>query len=224
MIKKDLEKLDKNKSKALIKALNPVLPGADYDEKATRVTGHEYSFYPGFVTIELTEHITHPPRRLGMLADADIIENPQNYTDPDKAKSAFDGRVFIFDGTNEPIYKANSAVPLSLDSNCVREYIRFFFSRVRGRHGRFVIVETVDEIDWREDPPPAARRAVAKMIAPLALIGSDEDNNFYLRACLLFKDSLFKARISVDPQGQVDITEEEIIIEEMPVFDDTLTG
>jgi hypothetical protein len=94
-------------------------------------------------------------------------------------------------------------VPINLNENNVIEYIMFFFSYVRGRHGRFIIIENVDDIDWREEPPPAARKAMSKILAPVSVAGIDDDGTFHLSMFVVFKDSLF-------------------IIEDMPVMDDVL--
>jgi hypothetical protein len=124
-------------------------------------------------------------------------------------------------GSNEPIYALNERAPLQLNDGTVADYVRFFFSNVRGRHGRFLITETVDDIQWREEPPPAARKAIGKILVPLTVTGRDPDGGFRLAACMMFKDSLFKAAVTVRRDGIVSLSDEELLIEDMPVLDDT---
>jgi len=80
-------------------------------------------------------------------------------------------------------------------------------------------VENVDDLNWRDDPPPSARKAVSELIDPLILEKEDKDA-FYLRGCMMFKDSLFKSLIKVESDGMVSLHEEELLVEDMPVLDD----
>ena len=100
--------------------------------------------------------------------------------------------------------------------------MRFFFSFVRGRHGRFLITESVDDIAWKDEPPPNARKAIGSLIAPATLTGVDEGGNFSVAALMMFKDSLFKTSIRVTPNGVVTMKDEELVVEDIPVLDDVL--
>ncbi len=111
-------------------------------------------------------------------------------------------------------------VPIKLDDETVADYARFFFTYIRGRHGRFIITENVDDINWKEDPPPAARKAIGKMLGPVSIKKKDEKGTYCLEARVMFKDSLFKTDIYVKPDGTVTLTDEELLIEDMPVLDD----
>src|SRR5262249_28730450 len=115
----------------------------------------------------------------------------------------------------------NQKIPAKLNDSTVSDYVRFFFSFVRGRHGRFLITESVDDIHWKEDPPPAARKAIGKMVMPVMLVKKENNGGFHLQATMMFKDSLFKSDINVTPNGLVQLSNEELLIEDMPVLDDT---
>lgn len=81
--------------------------------------------------------------------------------------------------------------------------------------------ESLEDINWRDDPPPAARKTIGEMIQPLFLEKTDEAGVYYIRACMVFKDSLFKTLVKVEPNGFVSLSDEELLIEDMPVLDDT---
>jgi len=49
-----------------------------------------------------------------------------------------------------------------------------------------------------------------------------DDGNFNLHAQMVFRDSLFSADILVQKDGLVQLTNEQLMIEDMPVMDDTL--
>lgn len=119
----------------------------------------------------------------------------------------------ILDFTNAPIYSLNESLPIFLNDETVEDYVRFFFAHVRGQHGQFVIVEGIDDIRWKDDPPPSARKAVSKLITPLTFKTYDEHKNRILSACIIFKDSLFKAKIRVALNGQITLYDEELMID-----------
>ena len=102
------------------------------------------------------------------------------------------------------------------------DYARFFFSHVRGEHGRFLIIDTVDDIDWKDEPPPSARKATGKMLEELHVIGKGVDGTWHLLGRMVFRDSLFQAQIHVAPDGQVSMSNEELLVDDMPIMDDTL--
>ena len=90
---------------------------------------------------------------------------------------------------------------------------------MKGRHGRFLLVENVDDISWKEEPPPSARSAIGKMLSPIEILGQ-EGGIYHLTAKMIFKDSLFKSDIYIDAHGTVTLKDEELLIEDMHVLDD----
>lgn len=203
------QKLDDGKVAEVLDALNPELAAGDFEATMASIVARDLPFYPGISYMDVADHRAQPPRQVHIL-----YKHPRDgQTSPE---------IKILDWTNEPIYAVNQNAPIQLSEDSVREYLRFFFSMVRGRHGRFIITETVDDINWQEEPPPAARKAVSKMIEPVRIAGTDEDGTYHLRVCLMFKDSLFKVLVKVTKKGEVEISEEELVIEDMPVIDDTI--
>ena len=126
----------------------------------------------------------------------------------------------VLDWTNEPIYILNQQAPIQLNADNIAEYVHFFFTYVRGKHGRFIVTENVDDINWKEDPPPQARKAITKMLLPVTL-KEEKNGNFYLEVTMMFRDSLFKADVEVQPNGLVSLSNEKLLVEDMPVRDDS---
>lgn len=83
---------------------------------------------------------------------------PQHHARPPHGAVHRPDGITVLDWTNAPIYKLNESVPIVLDDKTVGFYVRFFFTYVRGRHGRFLIVESVDDIAWKDEPPPRRAR------------------------------------------------------------------
>jgi hypothetical protein len=149
-------------------------------------------------------------------SQADVLLKEVN---PRLDGSAFDASTATIMVHNLSFYPG---VPIFLDTNSVIEYVRFFFNYIRGRHGRFIVIENVDDISWREEPPPAARKAIGKMLIPLQIYEVNEEGSFFLLVNMMFKDSLFKAKVQVKPNGRVELFDEELVIEDIPVEEDIL--
>ena len=195
-------KLSPVEVESLIEQTKGLFDGISFGAAQTIVMARGLPFYPEYRFLDMADHSHMPPARRFLLQhDDDFI---------------------ILDFTNAPIYNLNDTCPIVLIKANVADYVRFFFQFVRGRHGRFLLVESVDDIQWREEPPPAARKSVGKLINPIAFVSSDTDDKiFHLQGQMMFKDSLFQADITVDNSGLVTLSNEKLLIEDMPVLDDT---
>lgn len=202
MYKEAFTKLELAEVATVLDRLNPEFGGIVFDPLETTVMALDIPFYPGFRLLDIADYSQQPPRRRF------AVYSPSRH--------------FLINFSNEPIYAFNRELPIALDENNAADYARFFFNHVRGRHGRFIIVESVDDINWKNDPPIAARRAISKMIEPVMLEKVDEKGNYHLRACMIFKDSLFRSKVKIKPDGLVSLSDEELLVEDIPVLDDTL--
>jgi hypothetical protein len=200
MFQEALKKLELSEVATIIDQVNPVLDNIRFDPVETTIMAIDLDFYPGFKFLDISDHTVSPPtRRFALYSMGKVV--PLNFS-------------------NDPIYELNRDLPIKLNEENVLDYARFFFSYVRGRHGRFLITEGVDDINWREDPPPAARKAIGKMLQPLELKKSG-GSKYHISSCMMFKDSLFKSDIHITSDGFVSLVNEELLIEDMPVLDDT---
>jgi hypothetical protein len=193
-------KLEADTSARILADLRSVLGTTGFAEGATTLRSHKAPFWPGYDIIEVTDLSTVPPARKFALYKT--------------------GAARIIDWTNRPIYETNEIAPLKLDTRIVVDYVRFFFTYVRGRHGRFLIVESIDDIRWQVDPPLQGRKVMQDMLEPITLIGTT-DEGYALSAFMVFKDSLFRTRINVRKDGVINMSDEELKIEGMPVLQDT---
>lgn len=201
MFQEAFEKLELAEVATILDQTGPLFEGIHFDPVETIVMAVNVPFYPGYRLMDVADYSAMPPTRRYMI-----------YSNKTAA---------VLNFTNQPIYHLNAAVPIRLDESTVTDYVRFFFSFVRGRHGRFIICENIDDIHWKEDPPPAARKAIGKMIIPVTVKSRAGDGAFHLEATMVFKDSLFKSNIAVKADGTVTLGDEELLIEDMPVLDDT---
>lgn len=194
-------KADRLEAEKILAAIGPYLQGGVFPADTSVVMTRPLSFYPGYTFIDIADHATLPARRRFVIRKgSDVV---------------------VLDFSNAPIYALNERCPIRLEERNMAEYVRFFFAFVRGRHGRFQLCETVDDIHWREEPPPAARKAVAKMLKPLEIVSTDAEGTAHFIAQMIFKDTLFETEIEVRKDGSVKLGNEKLLIEDMPVLDDT---
>ena len=200
MYQEAFTKLELAEVATILDRLNPEFDGTVFDPVETTILAQDVPFYPRYRLLDIADYAAVPAlRRYVLYSEDDFL---------------------ILNFTNEPLYALNQKLPIKLTENNVPDYVRFFFTYVRGRHGRFIITESVDDINWKEDPPPSARKAIGKILFPVTLERT-EDGVFYLKACMVFKDSLFKSDIKVEANGFVALSDEELLVEDMPVLDDT---
>jgi len=200
MFKDAYLKLDKVQAGEILDKVNPVLEGKGFDPEKSSVLSLDLAFYPGYVLVELTDYDSLPSlKKYVVMKDDDII---------------------VLNWTNAPVYDLNKKLPIQITGDSVLDYVRFFFTYVKGKHGRFIIVERVDDIDWKEEPPPNARKAVSKFLQPLKILEKQADGSYLIDTRMIFKNSLFASKVKVDKNGFVSIFDEELLIEEMPVLDD----
>lgn len=201
MYHETFEKLELEEIATILDRITPILEGTVFDPLETTIMATDLNFYPGCRLLDISNQTMMPPVRRF------VIYSPK--------KSA------VLNFFNDIIYKFNDEWPISLSEETVISYIRFFLSFVRGKNGRFIVVENVDDVPWKDEPPPSARQAVGRIIKPVTLKDIDGKGIYRIKAHMVFKDSLFTADIAVEQNGLVSISNEELLVEDMPVVDDT---
>jgi hypothetical protein len=182
--------------------INPLLDESQYDPVQTTILAADLPFYHSYQLLKISDQTSHPIRTHYAV---------YSHGDP-----------HVLNFTNEFIYALNKHIPIQLDKDNIYEYVLFFFRHVSGTHGRFLIVESIEDIAWKENPPPNARQAIANMIKPVALKEKRADGTYIFDAHMVFKNGLFRSDILVDHDGNIQMNNEELLIEDMPIIDDVV--
>lgn len=193
------EKLNKNQITSLLEEINPLLDFSDFSAERTVILARQLPFYHGFMLLDITDHSIRPEKK------ALVIYN--------------DDEIYPVTWDSGLIYQLNDKIPLFLNDEIAEDYIRFFFETVNGPRGKLIIVDNVDDIMWRDEPPPSARRALGKTIRPLSYIGQDENGYYIFEMTTFFNQTLYKCKVTCDGTGRVLISDEEVLIEDLPVID-----
>lgn len=196
------QKLTDEERFSVLQEINAGREGSAFDEKTVTIIAQDLPFFPGYRFLDIVDYEENATPQHGF-----FIYKP--------------GDVHVIDWTNQPFYEL-AAENFVLNAQTVSPYVRLFFQYVRSSQGRFLIIDTIDDIVWRNELPPAARKAVSDMITPLELVRQDPDGSFVLRLCMLLKNALFRNEVRVSTTGDVALSLGEVLIEDMPVQDDIL--
>jgi hypothetical protein len=198
----DWQEIDAEEVPSMVAAINRELKERQFDATMTIAKRVSLPFYAEHDLIEFTDTSTSDPAYTRR-----VLFGPEGFQ--------------IMNWSNGPIYSTNEKAPINVGEDNAPEYVKFFFNYVKGRHGRFVIVEDVSEIAWEGDIPEKGKEAVAKIIKPVA-VTNVEDGKINLLAFMVFKDSLFRANVHVERDGMVSLSDEALVIEGMPIVEDAV--
>tara|TARA_R110002124_G_scaffold149220_1_gene314958 strand:+ start:95310 stop:95930 length:621 start_codon:yes stop_codon:yes gene_type:complete len=203
MFREVYEKLEKKNKQEILDIIADAIKPTVLDGDNSSVIRCPIDFYPEHFLYEVADNNVMPPARRFFVIDRDKeTMMPLEYS-------------------SESIYALNNQLGIQITKDNIVDYIKFFFNFARGRHGRFLALESVDDIQWQEEPPLAARRAIASMITPIEVLRVDSKGGFECAACFVFKDSLIRADLKISINGKVDLSGEEILVEDMPIMDDS---
>lgn len=201
MFTEPFTKLEHGAAAALLDLVNPQLEISAFDTASAQIMRTPLPFFDMVDLVEITDPQATPLKKINVLYNAQ------------------DKQVLILNWKNEPIYEANKKWNLALNDENVLFYARFFFGFVKGRHGFFNIINNVSDIAWREEPTKAAKQSLSKMIESVSIAEKTEDR-WTLQSSIIFKDSLFRAQVNVQKDGSVALSNQEILVEDVPVKDE----
>lgn len=196
------EKLEGAKARNFIDRLNKSWMGSPFDAARTVIHARPLGFLDGWTLAEAGDATILPEKR------CIVLDNGQDCVPIE------------FSADFIPGFVARHGVHLTRDS--AADYLRFWFEYARAGADRFLLVEAIEDMPWREEPTPHARKSLGKAVTPLTVISAAADG-FKFKACVLFRDTLFDCTLDVGVRGQVAITNRQTIAEGLTVAD-ALTG
>lgn len=199
-------KLDVDETAVVLDIVNKKIQGSLFDPLETTILSIILPFYPDYRFMHIADHATHPPLER-------FVFHKEGAED-----------VVIIDWRFDTIYQMNASANFKLDEKSVFDYVRFFFSYVRGRHGQFVLCESADHVKWKDEPPQEVRKSLNQALKPLELKEKVGQSGYVLKAYMMLKDTLFTVSISVDKAGRVGMSDHEILIENIPVLDSSIAS
>ncbi|MCB1683150.1 MAG: hypothetical protein KDI31_01645 [Pseudomonadales bacterium] len=121
--------------------------------------------------------------------------------------------VHRLDFASQTIPRLNETVPVLLRENTIADYLHFYFAFSHGRHGRFFLVESVDDLRFAGSMDPAARVDLASLIRPMLISRSSASAaaDFIGECTFFFNNALFRCEISITGTGSVRLGGETVL-------------
>lgn len=125
-------------------------------------------------------------------------------------------------GVSAPILELNRTAPLKLGTDSLIRYLRFFCTSLVTNQGRFLILNSVDDIAWTEAPDESLLEDLSGRIAPPRVENrrTDAAEGWHVQAAVLYGANLFSARFHVAPTGESEMLDDAPIAAELPVIED----
>lgn len=124
------------------------------------------------------------------------------------------------DRSGRSIPGLNATVPLRLDEHTILDYLYFFFAFRHGRHGRFLLVECVDDLRFAAATDAATREAIAGLIRPVSIVRADANGGggaFAADCTFVFRSSLFSCPVTIAATGDVQMGDEHLLLSDLDV-------
>ncbi len=183
----------------LIKKINALSTFSMFTPGRSHLTIAELPFYSEFKLLQATTFSSIPPVTMEYLIKGEG-ENAE---------------VIKMDGTRDPIFENNAKGGLILNKDTVVAYAAFVLDAVQTEQGSLRLVEKVDEDTFTDTPTPQQRKDVTHMIRPAKV--TETADGFALDAIMLYGDSVYRADIDVKKDGFIEIKDEQLLAEGLPI-------
>lgn len=204
MFDEAFEKLELNETASLIDEINKLIDGSLFDPIETTILAINVPFYKGYRFLHVADHATNPPLERYVF----------------QKDGTFD--FTVIDWNYKTIQTLNQDVPVDINDENVFEYVRFYFQFVKMRYGRFIVCESADHIQWKDEPSSDVKKALNQTLKPLEIDEKRKDGVYKINAFMMMKDILFNVDIYVEPNGRVTMADQQVVIEDVPVLDTAL--
>lgn len=187
---------DPETSRALLSQVNPVYGKYPVEYPRTRVWWSRLSFYENTLLVRVRDPQWEPG-------------NLFTYFLKDKET------LYPLNGPSSPMHEVNQRAPIRLNETNVLDYLRFFCFFVRGEEGPFYIVERLD--DPMIPNHPVIHQIVSGTMRPAVFEGINAQGFFLCNAVVYYSNALFLANFAVQPNGMIEMLEDEPIAADLPM-------
>ena len=184
---------------SLLEKINALSATAWFDESSSLETA-DLCFYENFNLLQATSFLSIPPLTMRYLVGG----------------NAPDWTVVKLDGSNRPIFENNPKAGLILKEETVIKYARFVLDSVMSEDGSLRLTEAMDEDVFTRDPTAEQREEINQLIRPAMI--TKTDSRFDIDCIVLYGDKVYRADISVQNDGYLEIKNEDLLAEDMTIY------
>lgn len=190
------QRIDNDDVAGIMEDINPSIQPVPFSPVMTKLSVIQLSFYEDFKLYKMTNY----EARHGVTKYA--LRKP--------------GHAAVMNGTTEPIYKINEIAPVHIEENNVVDYIKVFFTYVRGEGGAFRVVESLEDCDLEDTVDTRMHLDIMSKVSPVALLSVGDNGVFNLQGYFLFDNALVRLRIQVDQSGKVVLSDKKKMMDVLP--------
>lgn len=135
--------------------------------------------------------------------------------------------VFVADGTSAPIHNLNDRFGAGLETpEARRDYAGLFLNWVRSDDGRFQPLATPHDLDHRLADPGWAVDRLGSIAAPLTEVAPlpSPPGGWRLRTPVVYGSAVFVAEFELAPDGSIEMVDDRILLEDVPLRAEVLDG
>lgn len=196
-------KLDTDQVSMLLSEIGPHLDSIDFDLDIVTILSCPVSFYPGYDFLEIADYNQMPAKSRSVIYKT--------------------GDVHVMDWKKETIVNLNMAAPLLLNDETLHAYLPFYFRYASSTEGISPVIESIEDIQWLEEPPRVIRNHIAKMISPFTTV-KNGDGSFTVDCCMAFENTLFTVNMRVETDGSIEMIDRGVLIDTLPIMNATLNA
>lgn len=186
---------DKVWQKAILKAVEQLMGFDFFDLKWTAFCTCPLSFYPGFELLRISSFSSVPSFTLHF-----VFRNTNE--------------LFQITGNKDCFEKLNPYAGLLLSQKTIMEYCKFYMGSLQAEDGSFFVVENMGEFDFTEQVEPVHLNAIRKHLCPARI--EETPQGYIVHTFVNYFTFLFKAELSLNQDGIIDIVSEEVVAENLP--------
>lgn len=180
------QKLERNETAKIIQRVSETPDGVLFSKSTSEATAAVLSFYRGFNLVRLTNYATLPSFTLDFLSDGNSF--------------------YLLDGSADPLNRVSARGALVLNDQNVLDYVEFFFKHVTTEEGDIYLIRDPDALPFMDSLSLDQQIQVKKNHSDPA-VEYDRDNDVFLvHAVMYFAGVLLKATLTVQPDGQIEIS------------------
>lgn len=184
-------RLDRDRTIAMIDSVKTAGDSGLFAPTTSEAKCHKLSFYRNLLLYRLTNYASLPSFSFDYLGDGKTY--------------------FYLDGSVMPIYAANDAGHLFLDSSNVMDYLTFFFEHVSGPDGDIFVIDRMQD-------HPALDALSGDQVAAIAVhhqppeINANIAGDFTIKTSMVYLGTLVRAVITVDKRGRVNVLDTQMLM------------
>ncbi len=191
--------IPESETEILIEKINEKSSFPMFKSERSHLTITDLPFYSNFKQIKATTFSTIPTVTMYYLVSG----------------TGEEAEVIKMDGSRETIFENNPKGGIIINAETVIPYATFVLGAVFTDQGSLRLVEEVNDDTFTETPTPQQRKEVTHLIRPAKI--TPTETGFKLDVIMLYGDSVYRAQLDVKNDGYIEIEDEELLVEGMPI-------